>query len=190
MSGAARREQILDVTHAIVDAEGFHAATPNRIAAEAGVTRPVLYQQFGDVAGIFVALIDREGARAADQFAEAVGAPAAVEGDGPLMRTFEGILRAIDASPASWRLFLIPPEGAPPELHQRLADSTDRVRRFIQEQLTRTFPDLADPEYAARVVHAVGRELLLLRLTEPDKATTNRLVALLREIVGQVPRRH
>jgi AcrR family transcriptional regulator len=148
----------------------------------------VLYQQFGDVAGIFVALIDREGSRAAAQFAEAVESPAAIEGDGPLLRTFEGILRAIDANPASWRLFLIPPQGAPPELHQRLADSTDRVRRFIQDRLLGTFPDLADPEYAARVVHAVGRELLLLRLTEPEKATTERLAALLREIIGRAPR--
>ena len=35
MTAEGRREQILDVTHAIVDAEGFHAATPNRIAEAA-----------------------------------------------------------------------------------------------------------------------------------------------------------
>ena len=56
MRASDRREQILDITHAIVDAEGFHAATINRIATEAGVTRTVIYQQFGDLSRLFVAL--------------------------------------------------------------------------------------------------------------------------------------
>jgi AcrR family transcriptional regulator len=71
MSAERRREQMLDVAHAIVDAEGFHAATPNRIAAAAGVDRSLIYQKFGDLAGLFVELIDREAARAGAQFAEA-----------------------------------------------------------------------------------------------------------------------
>lgn len=72
MTGEARREQILDVTHAIVDVEGFHAATPNRVAEQAGVNRSLIYQQFGSPAGLFVALIDREAGRAAAQFNNAI----------------------------------------------------------------------------------------------------------------------
>src|SRR5881227_2261995 len=64
MRASDRREQILDIAHAIVDAEGFHAATINRIAAEAGVTRTVIYQQFGDLSSLFIALLDREADRA------------------------------------------------------------------------------------------------------------------------------
>ncbi|WP_260860701.1 hypothetical protein [Mycobacterium tilburgii] len=73
MSAEEHRKQNLDVTHAIVDAGGFHAAaTPNRIAAAAGINRSLLYQLLGDPAGLFVALIDREAARARAQFAEAI----------------------------------------------------------------------------------------------------------------------
>lgn len=36
------------------------------------MTRPVLYQQFGDMAGLYVALVDREFARAGEQFAAEV----------------------------------------------------------------------------------------------------------------------
>src|SRR5690348_380937 len=89
MTAEARREQILDVTHAIVDAEGFHAATPNRIATRAGIDRSLLYQKFGDVAGLFVELIDREAARAGTQFAEAISGLHATADDQTLVRAFD-----------------------------------------------------------------------------------------------------
>ncbi|MTL15160.1 TetR family transcriptional regulator [Nocardia seriolae] len=178
MSAESRREQILDIAHAIVAAEGFHAATPNRIAEAAGITRPVLYQQFGDLAGVFVALIDREAARAAAQFAEAVSHPGEPVDPDPFISTFAGVVRAIDTHPATWRLFLFPPAGAPPELHRRLAQSQEVVRAYLEQPLQQAFPALPDPEYTARILHASGRELLQLRLTDPANATTDRLIAL------------
>lgn len=182
MSAEDRREQILDVTHAIVGADGFHAATLNRIATEAGVTRTIVYHQFGDLSGLFVALIDREAARAGAQFVEAVattgtGDEHTTENLGVFGDAFAGILRAIDAHPATWRLFLLPPEGAPPELHERLAENQDRVRAYLAAALIDVNPDLADPEYTAHILHGAGRELLCLRLTDPEHATHARLLA-------------
>src|SRR4051795_4565422 len=107
MRSSDRREQILDVTHAIVDAEGFHAATINRIAAEVGVTRTVIYQQFGDLSHLFIALVDREADRARRQF-EAATAQSGEAGADVFAETFAGLLRAADAHPATWRLFLVP----------------------------------------------------------------------------------
>jgi AcrR family transcriptional regulator len=172
MSAAARRDQILDVTHAIVDAEGFHAATVARVAAEAGVTRTVVYQQFGDLSGMFIALVDREADRAARQFAEAV----TESGDEVLAETFAGVLSAADAHPATWRLFLVPPQGAPPELHERIAAARSIVRAYIVEALTAIDPDLPDVEYTARILMAAGDELVRLRLANPEEATTERLL--------------
>jgi len=179
MTGEARREQILDVTHAIVDAEGFHAATPNQVAQQAGINRSLLYQQFGSPAGLFVALIDREAGRAAAHFANAVTDTENTEADGFLARVFDGVLRAADGHPATWRLFLFPPQGAPPELHERLARAQAAVRAFLTRELLRSLPDLADPDYTARIVYAVGRELLQLRLSDPDEASPERLRAVL-----------
>lgn len=182
MRADERREQILDVAHDIVDGEGFHAATLARIADAAGVTRPVLYQHFGDLGGLFVALIDREADRAATQFAEAISEPAEQPDDDPFMHAFDGALRAIDVHPATWRLFLLPPEGAPPELHRRVALAQDAVRGYLTQQLLRLFPDLPDPDYTARIIHAVGREMLCLRLTDPDDATPERLRSVVRHL--------
>ncbi len=186
MSAEGRREQILDVTHAIVDADGFHAATPNRIAEAAGINRSLIYQLFGDPAGLFVALIDREAARAGAQFAEAVSGLEAVAEDQSLVFAFDGVLAAVDAHPATWRLFLFPPQGAPPELYARLAQSQAVVLEFFETELLRTNPHLHDPEYTARILHAAGRELLQLHLSEPQTATVERLRTFVRRLGSDV----
>ncbi|MFI5715498.1 TetR/AcrR family transcriptional regulator [Nocardia sp. NPDC051750] len=183
MPAEARRGQILDVAHAIIDAEGFHAATPHRIADSAGVNRSLLYQQFGDLSGLFVALIDREAERAAAQFADAVSAGGDDNPErNPVLRAFDSLLHAVDARPATWRLFLFPPQGAPPALYERLGRSEAVVREFFIQQLLRVNPELEDPEYTARVLHASGRELLQLRLSDPEDASHERLRALVRRL--------
>lgn len=182
MRAEDRREQILDITHGIVDAEGFHAATPSRIADAAGITRPVLYQQFGDLGGLFVALIDREAERAGAQFVAAISEPDPGADADPFVRAFDGALRAVDSHPATWRLFLLPPEGAPPELHRRIAHSQEQVVQYLAQELRRSDLALTDPDYTARMIHASGRELLCLRLTDPVNATTERLRALVRDL--------
>ncbi|WP_019926821.1 TetR family transcriptional regulator [Nocardia sp. BMG111209] len=185
MTAEARREQILDVAHTIIAAAGFHAATPHRIADAAGVNRSLLYQQFGDLPGLFVALIDREAARAAAQFTAAIAADDD-SGDDPLLHAFDGVVSAVDAHPETWRLFLFPPEGAPPELYERLAISQAVVCEYFVGQLLRINPDLEDPEYTARVLQASGRELLQLRLSDPESATRERLRALVRRLNSEL----
>src|SRR3954447_9773706 len=70
MSGAERREQLLDATKAIVDERGFHAVSIEAVAREAGITRPVVYGHFGDLDGLLEALVQRESARALGSLAD------------------------------------------------------------------------------------------------------------------------
>ena len=186
MTAEGRREQILDVAHAIVDAEGFHAATPNRIAAQAGINRSLIYQKFGDLAGLFVELIDREAARAGAQFAEAISGLDAAAEDQAFVLAFDGVLAAVDAHPATWRLFLFPPQGAPPELYARLAQSQAAVLDFFVRELLRINPRLHDPDYTARILHAAGRELLQLHLSDPQTATVERLRTFVRRFGSEL----
>ena len=186
MTAEGRREQILDVTHAIVDAEGFHAATPNRIAEQAGINRSLIYQKFGDLAGLFVELIDREAARAGAQFAEAISGLDAAADDQSFVLAFDGVLAAVDAHPATWRLFLFPPQGAPPELYARLGQSESVVLEFFVSELLRLNPQVHDPEYTARILHAAGRELLRLHLSDPQSATVERLRTFVRRLGSDV----
>ncbi|MBS4754608.1 TetR/AcrR family transcriptional regulator [Nocardioides sp. zg-ZUI104] len=185
MTGEDRREQILDILLEIVDADGFPAATPRRVAEAAGVSRAVLYQQFGDMGGLCVALVDREFARMRDQFAHGVAALEVTEPSAVFLGAFRVALDALAAAPATWRLFLFPPQGAPPALHARLEESEAIIRAFLRHGLELAFPDTPDPEYVARLVHVSGRELLRMRLEEPENATEERLLALIDHLVAQ-----
>ena len=57
--GAVReREQLLEAADRVVHRDGS-AATMNLIAAEAGITKPILYRHFGDKGGLYRALAAR-----------------------------------------------------------------------------------------------------------------------------------
>jgi len=53
-----RREQLLAAADRVVQREGS-AASMNVIAAEAGITKPILYRHFGDKGGLYRALAER-----------------------------------------------------------------------------------------------------------------------------------
>lgn len=55
---AGRREQLLVAADRVVQREGS-AASMNVIAAEAGITKPILYRHFGDKGGLYRALAER-----------------------------------------------------------------------------------------------------------------------------------
>ncbi|HET6910315.1 MAG TPA: TetR/AcrR family transcriptional regulator [Mycobacteriales bacterium] len=53
-----RREQLLEAADRVVRRDGS-AASMNSIAAEAGITKPILYRHFGDKGGLYRALAAR-----------------------------------------------------------------------------------------------------------------------------------
>lgn len=55
---AERRGQLLDAADRVVAREG-PGASMNAIAAEAGITKPILYRHFGDKSGLYRALAER-----------------------------------------------------------------------------------------------------------------------------------
>ena len=56
--GDARREQLLEAADRVVRRDGS-VASMNLIAAEAGITKPILYRHFGDKGGLYRALAAR-----------------------------------------------------------------------------------------------------------------------------------
>src|SRR3954470_5622970 len=57
-----RRAQLLEAADRVVRRNGS-AASMNVIAAEAGITKPILYRHFGDKGGLYRALADRHSER-------------------------------------------------------------------------------------------------------------------------------
>jgi AcrR family transcriptional regulator len=64
------RERLLDAARRVFVARGFHAATLDQIADEAGFTKGAIYSQFESKADVFLALLERRiEERARDQLA-------------------------------------------------------------------------------------------------------------------------
>ncbi len=170
MTAEARREQLLDACAAIVDLEGFHAATIERVANECGVTRTVVYQQFGGLDGMLDALVERASERAGAAFADAAA------GEPSVRSAMSRVLEAVDADPATWRMFLAPQIGPP-----ALASSLARGRAMIRDVSMSAFEDgpgaPEDPELAARMLQVAADELVRLRLADPTVYTTERILS-------------
>ena len=121
MTGEARREQILDTTEGIVEAGGFHAVTIDRVAREAGITRPVVYTHFGDLEGLLDALVARGNRRTLDALARIVPREPGGRPEEVLLDSLRLFLETVRDDPATWRLALLPPESAPSLLADRIA---------------------------------------------------------------------
>lgn len=75
MTGAQRREQLLDVARELFGARGFGATSVEEIAARAGVSKPVVYEHFGGKEGIYAVVVDREMQRLLGRFTTALSSP-------------------------------------------------------------------------------------------------------------------
>jgi AcrR family transcriptional regulator len=60
MSGRERREQLVDVARKLFAEKGFEAVTIEEIAAQASVSKPVVYEHFGSKDGLYAVIVDRE----------------------------------------------------------------------------------------------------------------------------------
>lgn len=66
MSGAERRQQLLEIGRTLFAAKGFEGTSVEEIAAKAGVSKPVVYEHFGGKEGLYAVVVDREMRRLLD----------------------------------------------------------------------------------------------------------------------------
>ena len=180
LPAAARREQLLDATKAIAARSGFHAVSIDAVARKAGVSRPIVYDHFRDLPGLLEALIEREAARSRAQI-EAVVPADLGSGDARdvLLDALRRYLEAAQSDPDTWRLVLMPPEGAPESLREHIENGRAEA---IQALTAAVRPGLAegvlspDPELTARTLSAISDEAVRLLLTDPDRYPIERVL--------------
>jgi AcrR family transcriptional regulator len=190
MSAPARREQILDITAAVVVEHGFGAVSLQGVASAARISRPIVYEHFGDLAGLLNALISRETARALEQARETTlpdlsgGDPAEL-----MLQSLRGFLQAVQSSPNTWRLVLMAPEGAPEQLRAGVREGREQILGHLNESVAPLL--LAgdgpfDPEVTARILSALADEYARLLLTDPERFPSRRLLAHARLVAGHI----
>ena len=189
MSAEERREQLLDVAKAIVAERGFHAVSIEAVARAAGITRPIVYAHFRDLSGLLEALVERESQRALRQLATVLPTELG-EGDPTeaLLAGLRGYLAAVESDPATWRLVLMPQEGAPELLREHIA----RGRAAVVGQLAAALSpgpaggESPDPELTARMLSAFADENARLLLIDPVQYPIERLVDHARWALGEL----
>lgn len=182
LTGPQRREQILDVTKDLVGERGFHGISIDAVARRAGISRPIVYGHFDDLAGLLQALVEREGARAIAQLMELLPQAGGPEPAGKLLKgALRAFLEAVRDDPFTWRLVLMPPEGTPEVLRERAT----LVRRAVTDQLAALAPQvlteaggppLPDPELTALTMQAIAEDAARLLLDEPEAYPIERLI--------------
>jgi AcrR family transcriptional regulator len=60
MTGQERRQQLLDIGRRLFAERGFDGTSIEEIAAQAGVSKPVVYEHFGGKEGLYAVVVDRE----------------------------------------------------------------------------------------------------------------------------------
>jgi AcrR family transcriptional regulator len=191
MTAEQRREQLLDATKSIVAERGFHAVSIEAVAREAGITRPIVYGHFRDLAGLLEALIDRETERALAQLGEVLVEDLAHGGDpvDQLLASLRGYLEVVRSDPATWRLVLMPPEGAPEALHDQIARGRAGIIGQLTGELSSGFPggsESPDPELTARMLSAFADEAARLQLTDPRRYPVERILDHARWALGRL----
>jgi AcrR family transcriptional regulator len=127
LARADRMEQTLVAAHALFAERGYAAVKMDEIAASVGVTKPLLYNYFGNKEQLYITCMERAGDSLTATVAEAVGATASPgEALGAGVRAFFAFL---DNDRAAWAVLFDEtlPRGG--EVADRVAD----YRRMIVE---------------------------------------------------------
>jgi AcrR family transcriptional regulator len=189
-----RREQVLDAALTLIGRDGYGAVTMEAVAREIGVTKPVVYDAFDNRGELLRALLEREEQRAFAALAMVIPAlPPDDDPDALMAGALEAFLTAVRDQPEGWRLILLPVDGTPAVVRRHVEQGRAQILERLEELVAwgverRGGPDWADPELIARAILGLGEETARLALTEPERFPPERVVAVVRGLLGDVSR--
>jgi AcrR family transcriptional regulator len=168
-----RRAQLLAAADRAISTHGA-AVRMEDIAAEAGVTKPILYRHFGDKGGLYEAVARRAATAVQTRLETAV-----VEADGPrekLRTTIDAFLAAVEERPETYRFLLDGAASERPEVSQAVGDFTHELgRRFasvLREQFARYGLAVEHAELLAHALIGSVHQVSAWWMSGRDGATT------------------
>lgn len=150
-------EQTLEAAHGLFAERGYAAVTMDEIAAAVGVTKPLLYNYFGNKERLYIACMERAGDALLATIAEAVGKtenPGDTLGAG--VRAFFFFL---DTDRAAWAVLFDEtlPHGG--EVFDRVASYRGQIAELVSASLLAQMP-MRSREAAKIEVEALSTALL------------------------------
>jgi AcrR family transcriptional regulator len=160
---AQRREQILAAATQAFARAGFAATSLDDVAAEAGITRVILYRHFESKSDLYQAVLDRVCALLATHVAEQIGEFTDASVD--------GLLTAAAAEPAGFRL-LFQHAAREPEFKAWADRFRTEIHDIAHLQIKAVVADSAWARWASHLAPTVAFEAVLAWLDagQPDSA--------------------
>lgn len=165
------------------------------VARAAGVTKPVVYDFFGNRAELLAALLGREEERTLIELAAAIPSPPWLDQDPDdvLVQAIETFLDAVEKNPRRWILILHPVEGTPEEIRSKVEQIREGIVQLATDLLkvglvVRESPTDIDLDLIARMLIGNAEEGARLLLQRPDEYPRERLIAFARWLTSTVPR--
>jgi AcrR family transcriptional regulator len=172
-SKAHTRARLLDAARSVFARGGFHGASVEEIASEAGFSTGALYSNFDGKEDLFLALMEREIAAHAREIAEAVGARASVD-----ERAKGGArqwMTMIEREPQLLLLFMefwaygVRDARVRPKVAARFAQVRELLTRLIADGVREFDLELALPaEQLAVAIDALADGIARQKLADPD----------------------
>ena len=157
MTGAQRRQQLLDIGRELFSQRGYEATSIEEVAARADVSKPVVYEHFGGKEGIYAVVVDRE-----VQALTAALSGALDEGGHPkvlLERTALALLTYIETSEDGFRILVrdSPVAQATGTFSSLIGDVATQVEHLLADQFkSRGLDPKVAPIYAQMLVGMVA----------------------------------
>ncbi len=155
MTGKQRREQLLDVGRRVFAERGLDGVSIEEIAAQAGVSKPVVYEHFGGKEGLYAVVVDRE----VERFLQM--ATDLLQGE-DTMAKFEvaavGLLRYIEDNSDGFRILVRDshPASGSGTFGSLISDMAGQVEYILADVLkTRGYDPKLAPMYAQMLVGMV-----------------------------------
>jgi AcrR family transcriptional regulator len=186
---AQRREQLIDAALSVIVEQGYEGISIEAVARAAGVTRPVVYDHFPNLAALLQTLIAREEQRSLEQLADVV--PEQGYQQDPVEGLVGGVrrfLEAVSQRPTTWRLILLPLDGTPSIVREHVESNRarilERITQFVSWSVGRGhLPADLDVDLWARTLRDLAEEAGRMVLTDPERFTPERYASFVRSIM-------
>jgi AcrR family transcriptional regulator len=156
MTGAARRDQLIQIARGLFAERGFDGTSVEEIAAHADVSKPVVYEHFGGKEGLYAVVVDRE-------VLQLLGTvQTALTGTDPralLEQAALALLDYIEQSSDGFRILVrdSPVGSASGSFVSIIGDVASRVEHILADEFrSRGYDPGAAPMYAQMLVGMVG----------------------------------
>jgi AcrR family transcriptional regulator len=192
MPPAQRREQLIDAALSVILRQGYGGVSIEAIARTAGVTRPVVYDHFANLARLLHALVEREERYSLEQLEEVVPSdPSAGDPVEVLAGSVRRFLDVVKSRPATWRLILLPSDGTPEMVREHVEVNRrrilERIERLVRWSIERgQLPGSLDVELAARAIRDLAEEAGRMVLTDPERFTPDRYERFVQSVLNLI----